>query len=269
MRLVILIFFILFFSMNIFSQKKDIQEIEIYKTYNDYLAHTSIKTICSVKKGMDKTVEFLKLKDIPDSIKTIWGIYYEDKVSILNSRKNKFYKLEQDSLGLYYDIFNNEDINWVSLVGATISGLATGTTLMVNQVPVSGVYDVTLRYRQNFITKEFNPYEFPKLKPSKVIYYFTKYSKNEALIKIEIDKIQISLIKGSYYEEIIPTRPPYSKKGFYFKENPIPFIINIYPTKTTVILFSRAKDGSITFDELNPNMVNDFLKKKEKLTRVF
>ena len=236
-------FFFCFFLLCIssFSQKITSSEINIYKNYNDYLKDSSFISECSIKR-------------------------------IENKNRKRFYELKKDSLGLYYDIFNDEQMNWATIVGGVSLGIATGIiggiVFMPYQKPLAGLSDVTLRFRQDTITNEFYPCEFPYIKPSKVFYYFTKYSKNDTPITIKVNNDSISLTKGSYYEVTLPSRPPYTMQGIYYSDKPVYFKINVIPAESTVILFSRDELGYVIQDELNKPMAEEFLIKKEKLKKI-
>lgn len=267
-------FFFCFFLLCIssFSQKITSSEINIYKNYNDYLKDSSFISECSIKRIENKKIVSLKSSCENESFMPIWGMKYEDKVWIENKNRKRFYELKKDSLGLYYDIFNDEQMNWATIVGGVSLGIATGIlggiVFVPYQKPLAGLSDVTLRFRQDTITNEFYPWEFPFIKPSQVFYYFSKYSKNDTPITIEVNNDSISLTKGSYYEVTLPSRPPYTMQGIYYSDKPVSFKINIMPAESTVILFSRDELGYVLQDELNKPMAEDFLIKKEKLKKI-
>jgi len=265
---IILFFCFLFLCFSSFSQKITSSEVNCYKNYNDYLKDSSFINECSVKRIESKKIVSLKISCENESFMPIWGINYEGKDWIENKNRKRFYELEKDSLGLYYDIFNDEQINWASFVAGVSLGVATGIVFMPYQKQLAGLSDVTLRFRQDTISNEFYPCEFPFIKPSKVFYYFTKYSKNDTPVKIEINNEPITLNKGTYYEVTLPSRPPYVMQGIYYSDKPISFKINVMPAESTVILFTRDELGYIIQDQLNKNMAEDFLINKEKLKKI-
>lgn len=272
MRISLFIYSCFLLCFSAFSQKVTTSEINIYRAYNDYLIDSSFKSECSIKQIENKKILSLKVSCKDDSFMPIWGIGFENKIWIENKNKKRFYELKNDSLGLYYDIFNDEQMNWATIVGGVSLGIATGIlggiVFMPYQKPLAGLTDVTLRFRQDTITNEFYPCEFPFIKPSKVFYYFTKYSKNDTPITIKVNNDSISLTKGSYYEVTLPSRPPYTMQGIYYSDKPVSFKINVIPAESTVILFSRDELGYVIQDELNKPMAEDFLIKKEKLKKI-
>ncbi|KAB2859200.1 MAG: hypothetical protein F9K09_03265 [Flavobacteriales bacterium] len=256
-----------------FSQKITSSEINFYKNYNDYLKDSSFISECSIKRIENKKIVSLKISCKNESFMPVWGMKYEDKVWIEDKNRKRFYELKNDSLGLFYDIFNDEQMNWTTIVGGVSLGIATGVlggiVFVPYQKPLAGLSDVTLRFRQDTTSNEFYPCEFPYIKQSKVFYCFSKYSKKDTPVEIEINNELISLTKGSYYETTLPSRPPYKTRGVYYRSgSPISYIINVLPAETTVILFSRDEFGEIRQDELNKQMVEDFLLKKEKLKKI-
>jgi hypothetical protein len=268
MRIILFFCCAFFYAAYSYSQDKIINENKAYRTYTGYLNDSNFITFCPVKKVMNKKVNYLKIKCGNTSSINIWGINYEEEVWIKDKERNKYYYLKKDSLGFYYDVYNTDDVSWTFVGVGIASGLASGIALIPYDKPVGGISNVILRYRQETVTNEFYPYGFPNLKPSKVIYYFTKHSKDETDVNIEINKKIISLKKGSYYEEITPARPPHSKIGVCLEEFPKQFKIKIYPAQTSVILLSRDKMGLIKIENMNQEMVREFLKRKDKLEKV-
>lgn len=261
MRILFLLCFVFTFCEGIYSQKQDNIKVKIYETYKDFLLDSSKNTICSIKTVANKSIFYLKIKCENDSVKTVWGLKYNNRTWVKNL--NKFYELEKDSAGFYFDVFDNGDAS----SGLLAFGLV-GALVYSSIEPSNTLDGVIIRFREDTTIKEFLPFEFPTLKPSRAIYYYTKYSKNEAPLKIVIDNKTLELKKGSYYEQILPSRVTYTKHGECLEEEKIPFQIKIKPAQTSVILFKRKKDGTLVQDELNPNMVKGFLKKKDNLVKI-
>lgn len=273
MRIILLSYCTLLLCLSSFSQNKTQREREIYKDYESYTHDSTHKKVCIVAKRKIENIYFLKVKSITGSLVDFWGISFEDKVWIKNKRKNKCYELKQDSLGLYYDLYN-DDIGEVLLQAGGfltfgIAGVLTTTGVSVYFQKSKKLFtNVVIRYRQDVNTKEFQPYSYPDLKKTKAIYYFSKYSKNENSVSINVEGKNILLRKGSYYEDVLVSRKTYSKKLTCLDEGVEPFDVIAKETETTVILFKRKKDGTLTYNQLNENMVLDFLKRKDKLEQV-
>lgn len=267
-------------TLNSFTQTLDNKNIGVFKTYTDYLNNSSEKCNCSIKKIKEKDVSSLKVNCKDSSDSNIFGIIYEENVWVNSNHKKKFYELKKDSIGIYYDLLNSKETDWKGaaiggLIGGAIGGIIGINNVFTfaainsskNQNPL--LLNVIIRFRYDNVSNKFYPSEFPNGKQSKVFYYYTKYTKDETPIEIELDNKKITLKKGSYYEEALPSPPPYIKQGLFIENNsPVMFNINVVPSNKIVILFSRDKTGAISLDHINSQMVEDFLKNKDKLEKI-
>ena len=171
-------------------------------------------------------------------------------------------------MGLYYDLYNDE-MNLMMVAGAVGFGLVGG--MIAYGLSGGGssplIDNVVIRYRMDSTSFKFSPFDYPYLNRTKTIYYYSKYSKGEKPILIKIDEKEIDLLKGTYFEDVLPIREDYNKEVICLLDNII-IDVKVNRTKTSVILFKRKKDGSLTYDRLNENMVTDFLKRKDKLEQI-
>ncbi len=267
MRFFLASFCLIFLSIDSFSQETTTENVEVYNSFIDYKKDSSFSNVCTIRKGENKDTKFLKVNCGPTPLTHIWGVDFHNNIWIKNNLKKKFYKMEEDSVGLYYDMFNNDGFSLGS-AGLMVAGAAFGMMIIPIENPNGLLTNVTVRYRQDTISKYFYPFGFPKLPNSKVFYYFTKYGKNETLVNLKVDGKIISLTKGSYYEETYPSTLPHYVKGLCLEETPAPFKVKILPAETTVILINRDRKGVVKFETMNSDMVFDFLKRKEKYQRI-
>lgn len=216
---------------------------------------------CVIKEHIGNQANYLKVKYDKDTIENIWAIKYKDQIWI--NEQNRFYQLKKDSAGYYFDVFEND----YSSSGLLAFGLVGGLVYSSLE-PSQRIDGVIIRYREEKKSNTFIPYEFPTLPPSRVIYYFTKYSKNDTEIELMINSKNIKLKKGSYFEEVLPSRVPYKKNVISLGDDKISFTVKIKPAATSVLLLKRKKDGTLICDELNQNMVVEFQKKQDKLQKI-
>ena len=163
----------LIWCFNSYSQNITQQERTVYSTFSLYEQDSALKMVCRVAKRKIEEVYYLNVKNKSDSVVAIWGIKFEDKVWVKNRRKNKYYELKKDSVGVYYDLYNSER-NSMGTGGP--GGIIVYRFKNKNGISTELIGNTVIRYRMDSESGKFFPFDYPLLPKTKMVYYFSKYS---------------------------------------------------------------------------------------------